>query len=310
MKTFQELASQLLAAIPTTTELTSTSKSLQENQERTLNNDIRLITDSDGNIDLTGIVPTDLDSDLSKPKSDFEIFRRVLSGNYNADYMSVRTANYEKAEMIYSKVLSLGWNSKQFAKHLEAFLLRCKYPTFTIADFFQDITTLKLKSYGAYLIENDKTAGAINNSILWFKMLNSDFTGTTGYWIDKFELSEYQINFLREKERAGLEFLARQEQQFEAEKRKQERLAQAEIKQLPGVDAERTVKKLLNDFTFFTELLEKYNRLILIHAEHPETLSNANEHYQADLKQFIEKRAETTFKQLETPNRGNLQLTD
>lgn len=156
----------------------------------------------DGDIELKQLFPSDLNPQLDDAGGDFEVFRTFLTKNYRADFLSPNTANYGVAEMCYRKAISLGWSAEQFSKHFEKFVMRVKFPTFTVAEFFEgtNVDDVKLKTYYKYLKAVDETDGAINDTIHKFYFLNEKRDALTMFWCDKSELSEMQYSILKQRE--------------------------------------------------------------------------------------------------------------
>lgn len=90
-----------------------------------------------------------MNSDLKIANGHFHKFLNILSSNFNIPFTSKDSLNFLKAQLIYNKCLELEWSSEYFFKHLGNFLIKQKYPNFTVADFF-DIEIPKLKTHQDY----------------------------------------------------------------------------------------------------------------------------------------------------------------
>ena len=165
--------------------------------------------------------------------------------------------------MCYLKAITLGWDAKRFAKHFESFVMRVKYPTFTVAEFFGEMVETKLRPYDEYVKATQESGGSINNSIHKFYFLNANRSGLTMYWIDMKAVSEYQLEILRQQEAQDRLELKRIKTDEEIERAT--RLPQLPPANPPKKPLEDVVNELLRE-------LEEYNRLIMAYSDNPAIL--------------------------------------
>lgn len=270
-----------------------------------------LTVDKHGDIDLTGCIPSDLNPDTISEGTDFEALCMILSDNYNADFLTINTANHNTAKLVYQNALCLGWSVERFRQHLGDFLKRNRFATFTVADFFSETTELKLKSHAKYVEALNTCGESLNSQIHRFRLLNAAKTDLAFFWCEQTELTDYQVSYLREQESKDFAHI-----QF---KRKAERDAEETIRSTAAALNEATAPKQLTNSAMqakqdnarlvrinkrLLEEIDGLKALIFRHSEHPETLLQAAGRIDERIQKFVQETSVTVFPEL-TNARGN-----
>lgn len=111
----------------------------------------------------------DLIGERAGPK-DFLECEAVIETNYGVDY------DPEKFSMLWSMVKQEGWSAKRLKETVLVFIKNNKYPSWTVADFFEH--GCKLYNYTQYMKELDKYRG-LNEEIIWFTIRGVRLWGYT-----------------------------------------------------------------------------------------------------------------------------------
>lgn len=238
---------------------------------------------------------------MKSKNGDFAAFLKILYANYKTDFSQEGTGNFITAELIFKKVISLGWSRDRFIAHLEDFISRYEFATFNFSNFFKSSKEIKLKNYNQLLDEINKSP-SIQGQIDRFLFLNSSKTGLSTYWVEKGVLSDYQKRVLLEKSKQHKSWLEKkQEENAESQSAKQAGALNPSkpILQLSDGDSNAAIiAGLKRDNEFLLSELGNIRRLVLTHSEHAETLKNAALKMGERVKSYYDSREKTAFQDL------------